>query len=67
MTRCVWECFQQVVSIPVMGLFQGVFLSDTEVEFKRFIVLGIPFKELIKFHQQSFIAVHAVRAALEEP
>lgn len=67
MTRCVWEGFQQVVSIPVMGLFQGVFLSDTEVEFKRFIVLGIPFKELIKFPQQSFIAVHAVRAALEEP
>lgn len=50
-----------------MGVFQGAFLSDTEVEFKRFIVLGIPFKELIKFHQQSFIAVHAVRAALEEP
>lgn len=34
MTRCVWECFQQVVSIPLLGLFQGVFLSDTEVEFK---------------------------------
>lgn len=56
-TRCAWESFQQVVSIPALGSFRGVYLSDTEV--------AIPTKEQVKFHQQNFFAARAVRAASE--